>query len=259
MTMTVQELLDRPRLQLTLVGGASGLDREITWAHASDLPAPWDWLGPGELLLTNGTGIGASADAQVHFAGQLARIGASGLVMGLGTGGAPVTPELAARAGELDLPVLTVPYSIRFSDIARAVAGANDRQVQEQLGDVAQFYDLLRLSLAAGDLGPATFDSLGRRLGLRLHLVDAETGASVFDDQAAGPLGRLLARSVADHGNAIPGLLRLSRDGSADGVGRRAARRPAAQCLGAAARGGRWRGAAGPDRVPARATPSPGR
>src|SRR5258707_3841715 len=217
MTMTVRELLDRPRLQLTLVGGASGLDREITWAHASDLQAPWDWLGPGELLLTNGTGIGASADAQVHFAGQLARIGASGLVMGLGTGGAPVTPELAARAGELDLPVLTVPYSIRFSDIARAVAGANDRQVQEQLGDVAQFYDLLRLSLAAGDLGPATFDSLGRRLGLRLHLVDAETGASGFDDQAASPLGRLLARSVADHGNAIPGLLRLSRDGSADG------------------------------------------
>jgi len=34
--------------------------------------------------------------------------------MGLGTGGAPVTPELAERAGQLDLPVLTVPYSIRF-------------------------------------------------------------------------------------------------------------------------------------------------
>lgn len=217
MTMTVRELLDRPRLQLTLVGGATGLDREITWAHASDLPAPWDWLGPGELLLTNGTGIGASPDAQVHFAGQLARIGASGLVMGLGTGGAPVTPELAERAGQLDLPVLTVPYSIRFSDIARAVAGANDQHAQEPLGDVAQFYDLLRLWMAAGELGRATFDSLGRRLGLRLHLIDAETGASVFDDQTVGPLGRLLARSVAEHGHAIPGLLWLSRDGSGDG------------------------------------------
>jgi PucR family transcriptional regulator, purine catabolism regulatory protein len=55
MTMTVRGLLDRPRLQLTLVGGASGLDHEITWAHASDLPEPWDYLGPGELLLTNGS------------------------------------------------------------------------------------------------------------------------------------------------------------------------------------------------------------
>src|SRR5258707_14093305 len=98
MTMTVQELLDRPRLQLTLVGGASGLDREITWAHASDLPAPWDWLGPGELLLTNGTGIGASPDAQVHYAGQLARIGASGRVMGQGTGGVTGHHAPAERA-----------------------------------------------------------------------------------------------------------------------------------------------------------------
>jgi len=215
--MTVRGLLDRPRLQLTLVGGAAGLDREITWAHASDLPTPWDYLGPGELLLTNGTGIGASPDAQTHFAERLARIGASGLVVGLGTGGAPVTAELAERAGELELPLLTVPYSIRFSDIVRAVAEANDEHGSEQLGDVAQFYDLLRLSLAAGDLGPATFDSLGRRLGLRLHLVDAETGASVFDDQAVVPLGDALARSVAEHGHAIPGLLRLSPDGSSDG------------------------------------------
>jgi purine catabolism regulator len=217
MTVTVRGLLDRPRLQLTLIGGAGGLDREITWAHASDLAAPWDYLGPGELLLTNGTGIGASPGDQVHFAEQLARIGASGLVVGLGTGGAAVTPELSDRAGELELPLLTVPYSIRFSDIVRAVAEANDEHGSEQLGDLAQFYDLLRLSLAAGDLGPATFDSLGRSLGLRLHLVDAETGASVFDDQAVIPLGTALARSVADHGHAIPGLLRLSRDGSADG------------------------------------------
>jgi PucR family transcriptional regulator, purine catabolism regulatory protein len=217
MTMTVRGLLDRPRLQLALVGGASGLDREITWAHASDLPEPWDYLGPGELLLTNGTGIGAAPGAQIHFAERLARIGASGLVVGLGTGGAPVTAELAARVGELGMPLLTVPYSIRFSDIVRAVAQANDEHASEQLGDVAQFYDLLRLSLAAGDLGPATFDTLGRRLGLRLHLVDAETGASVFDDQQVVPLGLVLARSVAEHGHAIPGLLRLSRDGSTDG------------------------------------------
>jgi purine catabolism regulator len=217
MTITIRRLLDRPRLQLTLVGGASGLDREISWAHASDLPAPWDYLGPGELLLTNGTGIGSAPAAQVQFAERLARIGASGMVMGLGTGGAPVTAALARRSSELDLPLLTVPQSIRFSDIVRTVAESNDHRDHEQLGDVAQFYDLLRLSLAAGDLGPATFDALGRQMGLRLYLVDGETGASVFDDETVVPIGQVLARSVAEHGHAIPGLLRLSRDGSADG------------------------------------------
>jgi len=216
MTMTVRSLLDRPRLQLTLVGGSSGLDREIIWAHASDLPAPWDWLGPGELLLTNGTGIGAEPAAQVHFVERLARIDASGLVIGLGTGGPPVSRELAERSCELDLPLLTVPYSVRFSDIVRTVAEGSDPDQSNQLGAVAQFYDLLRLALAAGDLGPATFDALGRQLGLRLHLVDAETGASVFEDETFVPLGQVLARSVAEHGHAIPGLLRLSRDGRPD-------------------------------------------
>ncbi len=217
MAITVRGLLKRPRLQLTLVGGAAGLDREITWAHISDLPAPWDFLGPSELLLSNGTGIGASPAAQVEFVEHLARVGASGLVVGLGTGGAAVTAELASRSGELELPLLTVPYSIRFSDIVRTVADGDGREAGVPIQDLAQFYDLLRLSLAAGDLGPATFDALGRQLGLRLHLLDAETGASVFDDQPLIPLGEVLAARVAEHGHAIPGLLQLSRDGSADG------------------------------------------
>src|ERR1022692_5043960 len=215
--MTVRGLLDRPRLQLTLVGGSSGLDREIIWAHASDLPDPWDWLGPSELLLTNGTGISAQPAAQVHFAERLARTDAGGLVIGLGRGGPPVAPELAERSCELDLPLLTVPYSVRFSDIVRTVARGGDPDQADSLGEVAQFYDLLRLALAAGDLGPATFDALGRQLGLRLHLVDAETGTSVFEDETFVPLGQALARSVAEHGHAIPGLLRLTRDGRGDG------------------------------------------
>lgn len=217
MATTVRALLERPRLQLTLIGGATGLDAEITWAHASDLPSPWDWMGAGELLLTNGIGIGYSAQAQVRFLEQLSRIGASGLVVGLGTGGAPLTPGLARRSEELGLPLLTVPYSVRFSDIVRAVAESQDAADTERLGTVAQFYDLLRLSLAAGDLGPATFDVLGRQLGLRLYLVDATSGTSVFDDDQPVPLGQALARSVAEHGHAIPGLLRLTQDGSPGG------------------------------------------
>ncbi|MHB1433022.1 MAG: PucR family transcriptional regulator ligand-binding domain-containing protein, partial [Streptosporangiaceae bacterium] len=210
MALTVRDLLERPRLQLTLVSGADGVAKEISWAHASDLPDPWNWLGPGELLLTNGTGIGADAADQVRFLEQLSQIGASGLVIGLGTGGQPVTGALAERAADLAMPLLTVPYSVRFADIVRAVAESDDREHSAFLGDVANFYDVLRLSLAAGDLGPATFDALGRRLGMRLYLADAETGASVFDD-APIPLAESLVRAVAEHGHAIPGLLRLSR------------------------------------------------
>src|ERR1700722_9378614 len=99
MAITVRGLLERPRLELTVVGGESGLDREITWAHISDLSAPWDYLGPSDLLLTNGTGIGAAPAEQVHFVERLASIQASGLVIGLGTGGPPLTAGAGSRAG----------------------------------------------------------------------------------------------------------------------------------------------------------------
>ena len=56
---------------------------------------------------------------------RLAEAGASGLGIGLGMSGPPITPELFSRAGERGLPVVTVPYSMPFTTVVRAVA-AND-------------------------------------------------------------------------------------------------------------------------------------
>src|SRR5439155_657594 len=54
MSITVRELLQLPHLRLTLTAGQAGLGRQVSWVHSSDLPDPWEWLGPAELLLTNG-------------------------------------------------------------------------------------------------------------------------------------------------------------------------------------------------------------
>src|SRR5438874_1659628 len=55
MSITVRELLQLPHLQVSLIVGEAGIDREVSWVHTSDLPNPWEWHGSGELLLTNGT------------------------------------------------------------------------------------------------------------------------------------------------------------------------------------------------------------
>src|SRR5207249_3044554 len=67
MSITVRELLQLPHLRLTLTAGQGGLDHQVSWVHSSDLPDPWEWLGPAELLLTNGTSLSAEEEAQVHF------------------------------------------------------------------------------------------------------------------------------------------------------------------------------------------------
>lgn len=217
MAITVGELLRLPHLQMTLTAGASGLDREVSWVHTSDLPEPWEWLGSGELLLTNGTGLSPDDADQVRFIERLAETGASGVGISLGMPGPPLAGLAARRADELALPLLSVLYSTPFTAVVRAVADANEREESRQLGRVARLYELLRTSVLAGRPGPEMFRKLGQELDIRLYLVDAETGLSVLGDGERCAFAAALVASYAAHGNAIPGVLRLSRPGAAPG------------------------------------------
>jgi purine catabolism regulator len=198
-----------PHLQVSLLAGQAGLDREITWVHTSDLPDPWQWHGTGELLLTNGTALAVEGSVQAHFVEQLADAGASGLAVGLGMSGPPLTAAAARRADDLSLPLLTVPFSVPFTAVVRAVADANDREEASQLRRVARLYELLRVSMAEGLHGPDMLRRIGDELGVRLFLVDPATGASLFDDQTASAYASVLAASHAAQGNAVPAMLRL--------------------------------------------------
>lgn len=209
MSITLRDLVQQPHLQLTVVAGETGLDREVSWAHTSDLPNPWEWMGPGELLLTNGTNLGGSGAMQIAYLNRLQDNGTSGLVVGLGTSSRRVTRQLARRADELGFALLTVPYCVPFTSVVRCVATANDREESQQLAAAAQFYDLLRSSLAAGRTGAELFGALGRRLGVRLSLVDAETGASLVPGQGESAFAPSLVSAYHAHGRAIPAVLRL--------------------------------------------------
>lgn len=218
MSITVRELLRLPHLQLSLTAGPGGLDREVTWVHTSDLPEPWEWLGAGELLLTNGTGLRPDESGQLHFIERLADAGASGLGISLGMSGPPLASRVASRADELDLPLVAVPYSMPFTAVARAVADANAREESRQLGRVARLYELLRTSMLTGRPGPELIRRLGQELGVRLCLVDPETGLSVLADGEDTAFAAQLVASYAAHGRVIPGVLRLNRPGAAAGA-----------------------------------------
>jgi len=217
MSITVRELLQLPHLRLTLTAGEAGLDREVSWVHCSDLPDPWEWCGPGELLLTNETSLSPSEPAQAGFIERLAETGASGLGIGVGMSGPPLSDRATRRADELALPLMEVPYSMPFTAVVRAVADANDREEAQLLGRVARLYELLRMSVIAGLPGPEMFRRLGEELGVRLQVVDPETGLSRFGDGERTSFAPALVAGYASHGNAIPGVLRLSRPDAAPG------------------------------------------
>ena len=217
MSITVRELLQLPHLRLTLTAGTAGLDRKVSWVHSSDLPNPWEWLGPAELLLTNQPSLSPGEAAQVRFLERLAETGVSGLGIGVGMAGPALSARACRRADELALPLVAVPYSVPFTAVARAVADANGREEALVLGRVARLYELLRTSVIAGRPGAEMFRRLGEELGVRLYLLDPETGLSLFGDAESTSFAPALVASYAAHGNAIPGVLRLRRPQAAEG------------------------------------------
>ncbi|MEV7284982.1 PucR family transcriptional regulator [Streptomyces sp. NPDC093252] len=210
MPTTLHTVLDLPHLRLSLFAGAAGLDRPVSWAHASDLDSPWDWMAGGELLMRNGCTLPVSGAAQAALVERCAVAGASGILIGEDPETPALTGALAAAADRHGLAVLTAAYSVSFVAVARAVADANTGEASARFGQIEKIYGALRDSL--GDrTGDSPTARLGRDLGCRLLLLDTATAHPV-DPAAEAPepaLRQALLTAVHDHDGRIPGVLHV--------------------------------------------------
>jgi len=121
MAVTVNDLLGVPTPPMRLLAGASRSGRPIRWVHASELEDPTPWLKGGELILTTGMGVGATAAAQRNYVKRLATANVSGLGFGLGFSHAKVPKTLIVAAEAAELPLFEVPYPVPFIALTEAV------------------------------------------------------------------------------------------------------------------------------------------
>jgi purine catabolism regulator len=228
--VTVAELVADPLLKLRFIAGERGGTRVVTWAHTSDLPNPTEWLGPGDLLLSNGLNISADADGQVAFLERLVAAGLSGLGIGDDVHAPPLTEELLARAGELAFPLLSIPHEVPFVAVSRAVANANSDEEHKRLVRTVQLYEVLRGAVSSGRLGPVLLRELEARLGCALVLLDTVSGLPALpgDDPPPPGLAEALANELRTRGGAFPGVLRVEHDGTVACAIRVPAERPVA-------------------------------
>lgn len=219
MSITVRDLAGQPHLRIEVLAGAAGLDRDITWAHSSDLPEPWDWLSGGELLMKNGRTLPRSAAGQVALVDGLARAGATALVIGTDPDTPAVTTRVIALADQLGLPVLRVPYSVSFIVLSRTVADASAHEESRRLARAGRIYATIRDAVPGAD-SAAFFARLEAELGDQLYVVDSQTCESVLaGTRVPGPeLTAGLQSALARHGGAVPGLLRVAADGGQQAV-----------------------------------------
>ncbi len=171
MAITVRQLLDTPRLGLALRAGAGGLDRQVAWAHISEMDDPGAWLEGGELVVTAGLGLPSAAAEQCGYVERLAARGVTALAIGVGGRAPRFTASMLKKADTLDFPVLEIPFSLPFTAITRLVASANDDPLRRQVLAQLRIFDTLQRSVTEGFTVTELVGRLEEVSGLEIYAV----------------------------------------------------------------------------------------
>ncbi|AXK32710.1 PucR family transcriptional regulator [Streptomyces armeniacus] len=193
MPLSVRELVARREFGLTVAAGGAGLDRTISWVHASEVPDPTPWLEEGSFVLV--TGIGHPGPESVAgTARRLAETGAAGIGIAVDLVYAEVPSEVVRAGAETGLPVLTVPYTTPFVALAQAVASRIATEERSALQRALHVYP--RLTAAALERGavPGITRELAREYGGWAAVVGpADEVLAVAPETAAAEAARTAA------------------------------------------------------------------
>ncbi|HET6509109.1 MAG TPA: PucR family transcriptional regulator ligand-binding domain-containing protein [Baekduia sp.] len=207
MAFTVRDLVEVPFLKTRVLAGRDGAGHAIHWAHSCELAAPWDWLGRGDLLMTNGFAIPADRDQQVVFVRKLEQTGIAGVAIGEGLHAPPLAGAMLAEADRLGFPVLSTAYDVPFIAVAQAVAQANRHGEQERMTRTMRIYEAVRQG--AHETPAEIVRRIGADLATRLHIVD-RAGAPLLDVDPLEPrLREQIVAVVDERDGSLPAITRV--------------------------------------------------
>ncbi|MGW1277302.1 PucR family transcriptional regulator [Streptomyces tsukubensis] len=152
MPLTLAALVQHSALKLTVRAGEDELDREVRWAHVSELADPVPYLEGGELLLVTAIRLDVhDPEAMRRYVRRLTEAGVVGLGFAVGVHHDAVPDALLEAAREADFPLLEVPRKTPFLAIGKVVSAAiaADQYRAVTAGFAAQ-RELTRAALAGG-------------------------------------------------------------------------------------------------------------
>ncbi len=213
MTITVRGIVEEPTLGMRLLAGSAGADRAVQWAATCEMDNPWEWLDAGDLLLVNGHGIPAQADAQVAFVESLASAGIAALAVAEHAYAPSFSDDMLESAERLNFPVLSINYEVAFVNISKYVARANSSNDQRNLRLVSRIYDRVKHSSSANRPFNSTLITLGELVGARLS-VTTPMGVALLHtpDLSADLQAELRAAELRLRGHRLPATIRLTGD-----------------------------------------------
>jgi purine catabolism regulator len=178
--MNVREALQVASMRSArLVAGATGLDRDVRWAHVIDMPEPAPWVRPGQLLLTTGFAWPPSDAAQRKQIRMLTERGLAAMALAVPRYLEHFTDAARDEADKRGLPLLEIPFDVPFAQITEELHRAIIAEQYTLLERSEAIHRALTRAAASG----TNLDDLARSLG---ELINRSV---TFED----PAGKLLA------------------------------------------------------------------
>jgi len=202
--ITVDSLVLIPDLNIEYLAGSSGGGRPVSWAHAVDLPDPWAWAGPGDLVMTTGAGMPQDGVAQAEWLGHLINAGVSGLIVASPPGAQEISRAMLHEADIRGFPLLRAPYELEFVSLARLVIKNALTLERQQLDKAKRLFDAYGESISRDSGVEERLGAIARSVGWQLELVDDVDGQTTYVSKFK--VGSLAQSSAMP----VPGRLRTS-------------------------------------------------
>lgn len=133
MSITLREIVKQvEHLEMKLVAGEAGLDREVLWTHMVDSDTISAFLQGQELTFTTGIGISEKLPL-LKLVQEVYRNGASGIVINIGPYVDKIGQDVLDFANEKVFPVFEVPWKIHMAEIMRIICFAITKEQQSRI------------------------------------------------------------------------------------------------------------------------------
>ena len=133
MSITLREIVKQVKhLEMKLVAGEAGLDREVLWTHMVDSDTISAFLQGQELTFTTGIGISEKLPL-LRLVQEVYRNGASGIVINIGPYVEKIGQDVLDFANENAFPVFEVPWKIHMAEIMRIICFDITKEQQSRI------------------------------------------------------------------------------------------------------------------------------
>ena len=187
--ITVNELVAARAPELAVSAGQGGGDRVISWAHVCDLPDPWVWVRPGDLVMTTGDGLPADPEEQREWFSALADVGVSGFVLAPRPGAPSPSPTMLTVADDRSVPLVTADFSLEFAGLARTVIESVVQSEREHIATARRLFDVYSEALRTRSDLSGRLDAVARSVGWSINVVRGSDGVVVATGGAGDGTG----------------------------------------------------------------------